>query len=104
MITPCPNDGGMIFDHGPAKADNLLAGFLLHRQQVGSDIRPQGMEVGLGRHVPALRLNLGLQRPDFALDLADVAAQTAQLLKDDILRFSGHEDSQRSQETWRKSL
>ena len=98
-----PDDGGMILDHRPAKADDLLAGVLLHRQHVGGDVRPQGMEIGLGRHLPALGLHFRFQRLHFALDIADVFAQAAQMLDDDIFRLLGHEDSLKSQETEAKS-
>jgi len=88
---PVSDHSGMILDHRPAKADNLLASVLLHCQHVGRDVRPQGMEIGLGRHLPALGLHFRFQRLDFALDIADVSAQAAQMLDDDIFGLLGHE-------------
>ena len=84
-----PDDGGMILDHRPAKADDLFAGVLLHCQHVRGDIRPQGMEIGFGRH-------FRFQRLHFALDIADVRAQAAQMLDDDMFRLLGHQNFLRS--------
>jgi hypothetical protein len=77
---------GWPLTRSPAKADNLLAGVPLHRQHVGGDVRPQGLEIGLGRHLRSQRLH-------FALDIAGVFAQAAQMLDDDIFRLLRHEGS-----------
>ncbi len=89
-----PDDGGVVFDERAAQPDDLLAEVLarvlvfgglprFHCQQVGGDIRAEGVhlrsdvgDVGLGRHVGAY--------------LRHVGAHVAQQLQDEVFRSRAH--------------
>ena len=88
---PAPDDGGVVFDQGAANADDLLAGFLLHIQQVGSDVGPQRVQIDLGRHFFPGGLQLLFHGPNIRLQASYFGPESAQELQNEIVGLLSHE-------------
>ena len=76
-------DGGVIFDHGPAQPGDLLAHLLAHRDKIRS-------------HIGAQRLDLGLQIHSYRLDLRvhprDIGANISQKFENKAFRLRAQPD------------
>jgi hypothetical protein len=92
---PVPDDGRVIFDQGAANADDLLASFFLHSQQVGGDVGPQrvqvSLQVGLGRHFFARRLQVVLHGLNIRLQASYFGPESAQEFQNEIVGLLSHE-------------
>ena len=82
------HDGGMIFDDGAAKADDLLAGGLILGVELG--VQQDEIRSDVGAKAVQVCAQIEIVGFQFRLRTGDVGADPPQQLKNEVFGFLGH--------------